>query len=303
MKILFMGTTDFAAACLDSIIKAGQELVCVCTQPDKPKNRGMKLAYSPVKEYALKAGIDLIQPSAMKAPATAELLSSYKADIFVVVAYGRLLPKTVLDIPPLGCINVHASLLPKYRGSAPIQWAVIKGETVTGITTMYLSEGMDEGDMIDKASLNIEKYETFGSVYSRLMSLGAELITKTLSNIEAGTAVRTPQNHSEATYAPPINKDFCPIDWSCSPEAIVNKIRGLDPKPGATAVFNEKTYKLFTPKLTANTSSAPNGAIVGSGRQGLEIACGGGKTIIIEELQADGGKRMKAADYLRGHTL
>jgi methionyl-tRNA formyltransferase len=303
MRVLFMGTTDFAAACLDSVIRAGHEVVCVCTQPDRKKNRGMKLIFNPVKDYAINAHIDIIQPTAMKSPETTELIASYKADIFVVVAYGRILPKAIIELPPLGCVNVHASLLPKYRGAAPIQWAVINGEAETGVTTMYLSEGMDEGDMLEKAALSIGEYETFGSVYNRLMPLGAELIVSTLSKIEKGTIIKTPQNHSEANYAPPINKDFCPIDWSNEPRVIANKIRGLDPKPGATSVFNSKTYKLFSPKLTANTSTLNNGSIVSTGKQGIEIACGNGKTLIIQELQAEGGKRMKAADYLRGHTL
>jgi methionyl-tRNA formyltransferase len=298
-----MGTTDFAAACLESVLTAGHEVVCACTQPDRPKNRGMKLMPPPVKEYALSRGLEVIQPAGMKAAETAELLRSYKADIFVVVAYGRILPKAVLDIPPLGCVNVHASLLPKYRGSAPIQWAVINGEKVTGVTTMYLAEGMDSGDMIDKASLEIGEYETFGSVYKRLMVLGAELIVKTLKNIEQGNVKPEPQNHAEATFAPPITREHCLIDWSNTPSVIVNQIRGLDPKPGAAALINGAQYKLFSPELTGSKSGLPCGSIVSSGKNGLELACGKGETIIIKELQAQGGKRMSAMDYLRGHTL
>jgi methionyl-tRNA formyltransferase len=303
LKILFMGTTDFAAACLESVLMAGHEVACVCTQPDRPKNRGMKLMPPPVKEYALSRGIEVIQPAAVKSAETVEVLRSYKTDIFVVVAYGRILPKAVLDIPPLGCVNVHASLLPKYRGSAPIQWAVINGEKQTGVTTMYLAEGMDSGDMIEKASIEIDKYETFGSVYKRLTVLGAELIVKTLSNIEKGIVKAEPQNHAEATFAPPITREHCLIDWNNTSSVIVNQIRGLDPKPGASALINGSQYKLFSPELTDGKTDLPGGSVVSSGRYGLELACGNGETIIVKELHAQGGKRMSAADYLRGHKI
>ncbi len=303
MKILFMGTTDFAAACLDSILKAGYKAVCACTQPDRPKNRGMRLAMPPVKEYALKAGLPVLQPASLKAPETAELLASFGADVFIVVAYGRLLPKSILDIPPLGCVNVHASLLPKYRGAAPIQWAVINGEKATGVTTMYMAEGMDSGDMIDKAAIEIGEDETFGSVYGRLMALGSELIVETLKKLESGTASAVPQNHAEATFAPPIKKEHCEIDWSQPPESIYNRIRGLDPRPGAFASINGSVYKLFSPQLTSNATALDNGSLVRADKNGLEIACGYGRTIIIREVQAQGGRRMKAADYLRGHAV
>ncbi len=303
LKILFMGTTDFASACLASLLGAGHEVSCVCTQPDRPKNRGMKLLPPPAKEYALEKGLRVVQPASLDSEGTIELFKTCGADIFVVVAYGRLLPKTLLGLPPLGCVNVHASLLPKYRGAAPIQWAVINGERLTGVTTMYLSEGMDSGDMIDRASLEIGPYETFGSVYERLKALGSALIVKTLADIGGGLIRREPQNHAEATYAPPIKKEFCLIDWNCGPAAVVNKIRGLDPKPGASAVLNGGLYKLFSPERTENKTELPAGSLVATRENGLEVACGGGGTIIVKEIQAQGGKRMRAADYLRGHSI
>lgn len=303
MKVLFMGTTDYAAACLDAVIRAGHEVTAVCTQPDRPKNRGMKMAKSPVKEYAESARIPVMQPTALKAPETVQAFKEAGADIFAVVAYGRILPRAVLDIPPEGCVNVHASLLPKYRGSAPIQWAVLNGEKEAGVTTMYMDSEMDTGDMIASASLAVGEYESFGSVYERLKPLGAELLVKTLADIEKGIEQRTPQDHSLATYAPPITKELCPVDWNDSPGRIADRIRGLDPRPGATAVFGGVTYKLFSPRPSDRHTEAKPGSIVSRDRGGLEIACADGCCIIVTELQAPGGKRMSAADFLRGHTL
>jgi methionyl-tRNA formyltransferase len=303
MRVLFMGTTDYAEACLDAVIKAGHEVTAAVTQPDRPKNRGMKLAKSPVKEYAERAGIRVMQPTALRTPETAQAFGDAGADIFVVVAYGRILPQSLLDIPEKGCVNVHASLLPKYRGSAPIQWAVLNGEKETGVTVMYMDSEMDTGDMIASASIGVGEYESFGSVYERLKPLGAELLVKTLSDIENGTEKRTPQDASLATYAPPITKELCPIDWNSAPERIADRIRGLDPRPGATAVFGGAVYKLFSPRLSDRRTDAAPGSIVSRDRGGLEIACADGRCIIAAELQAPGGRRMSAADFLRGHTL
>ena len=303
MKILFMGTTDFAVSCLDAMRKAGFEAAAVVTKVDKPKNRGMKLQFSAVKEYALAAGIPVYQPETLKTEEVQATLRAYEADLFVVVAYGKLLPKAVLDMPKLGCINVHGSLLPKYRGAAPIQWAVLNGEKETGVSTMYLAEGMDSGDVIDMVSTPIGEGESFGSVYERLKTLGGELLVKTLGDFASGSVKATPQNEAEATYAPPITKEDTLVDWSWEPEKLTSRICGLDPKPGARAVLGAQEFKLFTPKCTGNTTDLPDGSVVGSGKAGLEVACGGGKTILIGELQAPGGKRMRAADYLRGHSI
>lgn len=303
MKILFMGTTDFAVSCLDAMRQAGYDAEAVVTKTDKPKNRGMKLQFSAVKEYALQNDIPVYQPETLKTEDAQEALRAYSADLFVVVAYGKLLPKAVLDMPRLGCINVHGSLLPRYRGAAPIQWSVLNGDNEAGVSTMYLAEGMDSGDVIDMASTPIGTGESFGSVYERLKALGGELLVKTLGSIAAGTVKAIPQNEAEATYAPPIMKEDTLIDWAWPPEKIVSRICGLDPKPGARAILSGQEFKLYSPKLTENTTDLPNGSVVGSDKNGLEIACGGGKTVRLLELQAPGGKRMRAADYLRGHKL
>ena len=303
MKILFMGTTDFAVSCLDAMRQAGYEAEAVVTKIDRPKNRGMKLQYSAVKEYALQHGIPVFQPETLKTEEVQAALRAYGADLFVVVAYGKLLPKAVLDMPRLGCINVHGSLLPKYRGAAPIQWSVLNGDKEAGVSTMYLAEGMDSGDVIDAASTPIGEGESFGSVYERLKTLGGELLVKTLRSIEAGTVQAVPQKEDEVTYAPPITKEDTLIDWAWPPEKISSRICGLDPKPGARAILSGQEFKLYSPKLTGNTTDLPDGSVVGSDKNGLEVACGGGKTVKLTELQAPGGKRMRAADYLRGHKL
>ena len=302
MKILFMGTTDFAVACLEAMRRAGYEAAAVCTKADRPKNRGMKMAFSPVKEYALSAGIPVLQPESLKTEETQAALRAIGADLFVVVAYGKLLPKAVLEMPKMGCINVHGSLLPKYRGAAPIQWAVLNGERVTGVSVMYLAEGMDSGDVIDTASMMIGPEESFGSVYERMKELGGSLLAKALPVIEAGEAKATPQNEREATYAPPITKEDCLIDWSLPADAVCSRICGLDPKPGARALVGETEFKLFCPTLGGSSALTP-GSIVAADKNGLEIVCGDGRTLLLRELQAPGGKRMKTADYLRGHTI
>lgn len=303
MKILFMGTTDYAVACLDAIVRAGYPVSAVCTKADRPKNRGMKLAFSSVKDYALAAGIPVLQPESLKSEESVSLLRSVGADLFVVVAYGKLLPPTVLELPPLGCINVHGSLLPKYRGAAPIQWAVMNGDKVTGVSVMYLAEGMDSGDVIDTASLDIGEGENFGSVYERMMALGGELLVKTLPRFESGRPDAVPQDNETATYAPPILKEHTIIDWNWDPSKVCSRICGLDPKPGARAVISGTEFKVFSPQNTGALSTLLPGSVVAQRKDGLEIACGGGKTVLIRELQAPGGKRMRAADYLRGHRL
>ncbi len=303
MKILFMGTTDYAVACLDAMRRAGYEAAAVCTKADRPKNRGMKMAFSPVKEYAVQAGIPVLQPETLKTEEAVSLLRGVGADLFVVVAYGKLLPRAVLDIPKLGCINVHGSLLPKYRGAAPIQWAVLNGEKETGVSVMYLAEGMDSGDVIDTASLEIGEYETFGSVYERMKTLGGELLVKVLPRFAAGKPAALPQSEAEATYAPPIEKEHTLIDWSWDSKQICSRICGLDPKPGARAVIGGAEFKVFSPIRTGERTELAPGRVAAQRKDGLEVSCGDGFTILLRELQAPGGKRMRAADYLRGHKL
>ena len=303
MKILFMGTTDYAVACLDAMRKAGYEAAAVCTKVDKPKNRGMKMTFSPVKDYALQAGIPVLQPDTLKTEEAVSQLREVGADLFVVVAYGKLLPRAVLDLPKLGCINVHGSLLPKYRGAAPIQWAVLNGERQTGVSVMYLAEGMDSGDVIDTASLEIGEYETFGSVYERMKVLGGQLLAQVLPRFEAGRPAAEAQAEAEATYAPPILKEHTIIDWNWDADKICSRICGLDPKPGARAMIAGLEFKVYSPEKTGTKCALPAGEVAAQRKDGLEIACGGGSTVVLRELQAPGGKRMRAADYLRGHKL
>ena len=303
MKILFMGTTDYAVACLDAMRKAGYEAAAVCTKVDRPKNRGMKMAFSPVKEYALREDIPILQPESLKNAETAAEFRALQADLFVVVAYGKLLPKEILDLPRLGCVNVHGSMLPKYRGAAPIQWAVMNGEKKTGVSIMYLSEGMDSGDVIDTAELEIGEGESFGSVYERMKLLGGELLAKTLPLLENGSASASPQEESEATYAPPITKEHQAIDWNWPSGTVCSRICGLDPKPGAKAVIAGTEFKVFSPQRSSASSDLLPGTVVSQGKEGLGVVCGDRGVVLIREMQAPGGKRMRAADYLRGHKL
>lgn len=298
-----MGTPDFAVASLRALCAAGHEIAAVVTKPDMPKNRGMKLMPSPVKKAALELGLSVYTPEKIKSAETAELLASFGADVFAVVAFGRLLPKHILDMPRLGCVNVHGSLLPKYRGSAPVQWTVLNGEKTAGVTTMLLDEGMDTGAMLLSESVEVGEYESFGSLYARLADVGAELLVRTLAGLEDGSVVPVPQDEALASYAPPVTKDMCPVDWEKSAVDIINKIRGLDPAPAANADIAGVRFKLFGARPTGRRSDLPAGSVAGTDKQGIEVVCGGGETLVITELQAPGGKRMKAADYLRGHPL
>ena len=302
MRVVFMGTPDIAATCLSRILETGWDVVGVYTQPDRPKNRGMKLAFSPVKEVAIAHNIAVYQPENFREEETVEQLRSLQPDVVAVVAYGRILPQKVLDIPPLGCINIHASLLPAYRGSAPYQWAVLDGLTETGVTAMYLCREMDAGDMIDTAKTPIGENETAGEVLDKLAVLGAELLDKTLSAIENGTAVGTPQDHSKATYAPMLDKSMCPMNFEKTALQLHNHVRGMNPWPVAAMELQGKRFKVYeTAVLPENSGKAP-GSVLGITKTGLKIACAEG-VIEIRTLQAEGGKRMAAPDYFRGHPL
>ena len=232
-----------------------------------------------------------------------EMIKALEPDILVVVAYGRILPDDILAVPKYGAINVHGSLLPKYRGAAPIQWSVLNGDKVTGVTTMYLAHDMDAGDVIYKAETEIGEYETAGELFDRLMDMGAELLIKTLDDIENGTAPRTPQDHSQATYVGMLDKSICPIDWNNTPRMVLKHIYGLQPWPVATMELDGAVYRVFGADYTHNKCSAEPGTVVGAGKNGIEIACADGETLLITELQAPGKKRMKAADFLRGHNI
>lgn len=300
MRVVFMGTPDIAATCLKKIIADGFEVVGVYTQPDRPKNRGMKLAFSPVKEVALSVDIPVYQPENFREDADVETLRELKPDVVAVVAYGRILPQRVLDIPSLGCINIHASILPSYRGSAPYQWAVLDGQKETGVTAMYLCREMDAGDMIDVSKTPIGKNETAGELLDRLAVLGADLLSKTLSSIERGESTRTAQDSEKATYAPMLDKSMCPIDFTKTAQQVHNQVRGLHPWPVATMELQGQRFKIHQTVITEG-SGAP-GEILGLTKTGLKVACGTG-AVEIRSLQAEGGKRMNAPDYFRGHPL
>lgn len=303
MRVVFMGTPDFAAASLKALIDNGYEVAGVFAQPDKPSGRGMEVTYSPVKQLALDHEIPVFQPAKMRDGTALEIMKSLSPDIVVVVAYGRILPDDLLAVPPLGTINVHGSLLPKYRGAAPIQWAVLNGDEVTGVSTMYLASEMDAGDIIYSAQTRIGEYETSGELYDRLKDMGAELLIKTLRDIEAGTAPRTPQDHSQATFVSMLDKSLSPIDFSKPARSVVKWIYGLQPWPVATAVLGNDTLKIFAAAQTDHHTELAPGSIVCADKNGIEVACGSGETVLITQLQAPGKKRMAAADYLRGHKL
>ena len=298
-----MGTPDFAAASLKKLLDEKFDVVGVFTQPDKPKGRKMELTYSPVKELALANSLPVYQPEKMRDGTAYEIIKNLAPDILVVVAYGRILPDDILTLPKYGAINVHGSLLPKYRGSAPIQWAVLNGDKVTGVTTMHLASEMDTGDIIYTAETEIGEYETSGELFDRLMVIGADLLVKTLRDIENGTAPRTPQNHSEASYVKMLDKSYSPIDWSKSARGVIKWIYGLQPWPTATAELDGNVYKIFAAEYTTTHTDKAPGSVVSTGKSGIEIACGGGETVMITELQAPGKKRMSAADFLRGHNI
>lgn len=303
MRIVFMGTPDFAAASLKKLIDDKFEIVGVFTQPDKPRGRGMEVSFSPVKTVAVENNIPVFQPVKMKDGTALEQIKVLKPDILAVVAYGRILPDDILAVPQYGAVNVHGSLLPKYRGAAPIQWAVLNGDKVTGVSTMYLAHDMDTGDIIYKEETEIGEKETSGELFDRLMDMGANLLAKTLRDIETGTAPRCPQDHSKASYVSTLDKSMCPIDFNKSPRAILKWIYGLQPWPVATMKLEGKSYRVFGAELCDNKTAKAPGKIVSAGDKGIEIACAEGETIMITEIQAHGKKRIKAADFLRGHKI
>lgn len=298
MRVVFMGTPEIAAVCLKRILEDGINVVGVFTQPDRPKNRGMKLVHPPVKELAMQYGLPVCQPESFRDPRALEQLAAWKPDVAAVVAYGKLLPQQVLELPPKGCVNIHASLLPEYRGAAPYQWAVLDGRTETGVTAMYLSREMDAGDIIESVATPIGPDETAGELLDRLAVLGAELLRKTLRRMELGAVAGVPQDGTKATYAPMLDKRMCPVDWTRTARQVHDQVRGLHPWPVATARFGGKLFKLHSTVL-AEGSGEP-GEVLGLTKTGLVVACGSG-AIEIRELQAEGGKRMSAPDYFRGH--
>lgn len=300
IRTVFMGTPDFALGTLQGLIDAGAHLVGVYTQPDRPKGRGKKLTPPPVKLLAEKYDIPVFQPARLRAEEAVEQLKSLRPDLIVVVAYGQILPKSVLEIPRYGCINVHASLLPRYRGAAPINKAIIDGESSTGVTTMLMDEGLDTGDMLVKKTLAIGEEETAGLLHDRLAILGREAMEETFSRLCAGTLEATSQDDTQSCYAPMMKKEDGLIDWSRSAVEIHNQIRGLDPWPGAYTALGGETLKLFI--TNPESGSGDPGTVLGADGSGLRVACGEG-VLCIGEMQLPGKKRLPISDFLRGRSL
>ena len=302
MRVIFMGTPDFAVGTLEEIIKAGHEVALVVSQPDRAVGRSKALKYTPVKACALEHGIEVYQPEKVKDPACVEYLQKYQPDIIIVEAFGQIIPKAILDMPKFGCVNVHASLLPKYRGAAPIQWAVIRGDRVTGVTTMRMDEGLDTGDMIMKEEVVIREEETGGSLFERLSEVGAKLCVKTMAAIEDGTAEYTPQDPSKATHTAKIQKELGSIDWSMDAAEIECLIRGLDPWPSAYTRLDGKTIKIWKAKVIPENMSQEPGRIVAVERNRILVQTGNGVLALLE-VQLEGKKRMMVEAFLNGYPV
>ena len=316
MRIVFMGTPDFSVPALKALVEAGHQVIAVVTQPDKPKGRGKEVQMTPVKIQAMEYGIPVYQPAKVREASFVEVLKGMEADVYVVIAFGQILPKAVLELPKYGCINIHASLLPKYRGAAPIQWCVIDGERETGITTMMMDVGLDTGDMLEKAVIPIEEKETGGSLHDKLSMAGGDLILSTLKKLEEGTLVRTPQTDEGTCYAKMLTKSLGDIDWNQGAVSIERLIRGLNPWPSAYTMWNGKTIKIWAADVIAGreaadflsesgvpaeTGTAP-GTVVCSDKRGL-VVCTGGGLLSIRELQMEGKKRMDTPAFLRGYPI
>ena len=302
MRVVFMGTPDIAATCLKRVLEDGFQVVGVYTQPDRPKNRGMKLTFSPVKEVAIAHGLPVYQPENFRDAETVEQLRQLQPDVVAVVAYGRILPQSVLDIPQKGCVNIHASLLPAYRGSAPYQWAVLNGEKETGVTAQHMVLKMDAGDIIDTEKTAIGENETAGELLDRLAVLGADLLSRTLTRFAQGAVEAVAQEEALVSFAPMLDKSMCPIDWTKTAQQVHDHIRGLHPWPVATAELGGKWFKIHSSVMVPGKAGAAPGTILGLTKTGLQVACGDG-AVEIRSLQAEGGKRMAAPDYFRGHPL
>lgn len=298
MRIVFMGTPDFAVPCLQRLLEDGHEVPAVFTQPDKPVGRHAVLTPPPVKQLALSHGIPVYQPTKMRDGTVAALLREMAPDCLVVVAYGRILPQEILDVPPRGCVNIHGSLLPRYRGAAPIQWSVIRGETVTGVTSMFMDAGMDTGDIIDTLTTPIGENETAGELFERLAPLGARLLSTTLAAIADGTVTRRPQNDAEATMAPMLEKAMGRLDLTRPAQELHNQVRGMNPWPGAFSTAGGKTLKIHETRVTAG-SGAPGTLLCADP---VTVACGEGALQLVT-VQPEGKPRMAAEAWLRGARL
>ena len=302
MRILFMGTPDFAVASLKRLVEDRHEICGVFTQPDKPKNRGHKLLPTPVKEYVLSQGLNVYQPTKMRDGTALALIRTLDPELIVVAAYGRILPDEILNAPRLGAINVHSSILPKYRGAAPINWAILNGDTVTGVSIMYMARELDAGDVILCKEMPIDPNEDALTLTVRLAELGADALHEAIERISEGTAVRTPQDGEKATYAPMLKRELSDIDWTRTAQQIHDQVRGLIPWPCAKTSLCGCSVKLYRTSVGGVTHAEP-GTILSAGKQGIELACGDQRSIMIHELQPDGGKRMSAEAFLAGHPV
>ena len=302
MRVLFMGTPDIATVCLQKLIDEKYDIIGVVTQPDKPQNRGKKLGMPPVKELALKYDIPVYQPIKARDEEFVATLKELNPDIIVVVAFGQILPKSILDIPKFGCINVHVSLLPKYRGAAPINWVIINGEEKTGVTTMYMDEGLDTGDMILTEEFDLDDEITAGELHDKMKDRGADVLIETLKQIEKGTAHRIPQNHEEFTYAPMMNKALGEINWSKSAREIHNLVRGVNPWPSAYTTYEGSTMKVWKTEVLNETSDKEPGTILKVDKDGIRISTKD-NVVLVKEIQMPGKKRVLVSEYIKGNNI
>lgn len=308
MKIVFMGTPEFAAAALEALIRAGHEITAVVTQPDKPKGRGRQMQFPPVKECAIQHGLRVLQPVKIKTPEAVEELRQIEADIFVVAAFGQILSSEILHMPRFGCVNIHASLLPKYRGAAPIQWAILNGETQTGVTIMQMDEGLDTGDMLTKVTVPITDQDTGDSLHDKLMEAGAKLIVDTLPMIEQGKATPEKQNDAESCYASRLTKELGRIDWSKSAKELARLVRGLNSWPGSYTTFRDKNLKIWEAEAqedglsSAGQNETAAGTVVEVTKEEIKVQTGEG-LLVVKSVQPEGKKRMQVKDYLLGYQI
>ena len=302
MKVIFMGTPDFSVGTLEALVNAGHEVVLAVTQPDKPKGRGKEMQFTPVKECAVKYNIPVYQPKKVREPECIEELRKYQADIMVVVAFGQILPKEILEMCAYGCVNVHASLLPKYRGAAPIQWSIIDGEEVTGVTTMQMDEGLDTGDILLKTEIPMDQAETGGSLHDKLADAGAKLCIETLKALEEKTVTPIPQGETTTAYARMLDKQLGNINWNQDAKAIERLIRGLSPWPSAYTNWNEKVMKIWEAEVLEGTSDSAPGTIIKVEKDAFYVQTGNG-FLKICELQIPGKKRMDAGAFMRGYQI
>ncbi len=303
MRIVFMGTPEFAVPSLKALVGAGHEICGVFTQPDKPKNRGMKLQATPVKEYAMSIGLPVFQPAKVRDGEALGILQALNPDLIAVAAYGKILPVDILALPRLGCVNVHSSLLPKYRGAAPINWAILNGEDETGVTIMYMAEGMDTGDILAQAKTPIGLNENAAQLFVRLADIGAGLLVETAAALEAGKVNPVPQDSTRASYAPMLSKEQSPLDWTRSARQLHDQVRGLYPWPSASMVLDGIRCKVLQTALAGESGGKTPGTVPQAGKKGLRVACGDGQALDILELQPDGKKAMASPAFLLGHPV